>query len=192
MAFVFDYSAARPSGSALNNAGVTGVVRYAGALTSSVNLSRDELEDLTAHGIPVGVVSEQRVDDVLGGRAKGAAMATAAVATCQAAGLPEGLVYVAGDSDLTLGGPTSPGSPGDQQMQKVADTITGFADVLGWSRVGFYGSHFAIDWLITHELQIAAYWQTEAWSRGLIHPHAALLQRARSPQGTPAGCDYND
>src|SRR3954466_15073463 len=158
MGFVVDYSAARPSGAALKAAGVIGVVRYAGALTSAFNLSRDEVADLTAHGIPVGVVCEQHVDDVLGGRAKGAAMAKAAVAACQAAGLPEGLVYVAGGSALPLGGPTSPGSPGDKQMKRVADTITGFADVLGWSRVGFYGSHFAIDWLITHELQIAAYW----------------------------------
>jgi len=77
-------------------------------------------------------------------------------------------------------------------MKKVAETSTGLADVLGWSRVGFYGSFFAIDWLVAHELQIAAYWQTEAWSRGLVHPRAALLQRARSPKGTPADCDYNE
>lgn len=190
--WVADFSAARPGAAALKSAGAVGVARYAGALTPAFNVTAAEVADLKAYNLPVAVVCEQRTSDILGGRAVGQQMARAALADARAAGLPDGLVYAACDIDATLGGPTSPGSPGDQQMAKVHETLLGFADVLGWPDVGFYGSYFAIDWLVQKAVPVAAYWQTEAWSEGKRHPKAALFQRAAAPQVVPRDVDYND
>src|SRR4051812_12867016 len=118
MGWVADYSGARPGGAALKAAGCTGVVRYAGALTESFNITAGEVADLRAHGLPIAVVSEQRTGSILEGRDAGRRMAQAAEHDAQLAELPDGLVYAAVDIDATLGGPTTPGSPGDRQMGK--------------------------------------------------------------------------
>lgn len=192
MSWVADYSAARPDPAALKAAGCVGVVRYAGALTPAFNITADEYATLQAAGLPVAVVCEQRVNDILGGRAVGQEMAKAALADTRRAKLPDGLVYAACDLDATLGGPTTPGSPGDQQMSKVHATLVGFADILGWANVGFYGSYYAIDWLVSKAVPVAAFWCTEAWSNGQRHPRAALYQRAAAPQPVPSGVDFNE
>lgn len=197
--WVADYSAAHPDPAALKAAGCIGVVRYAGALNPSFNITAAEVAGLHGHSLPVAIVCEQRTSDILGGRAVGQEMARTALADTRAAGLPDGLVYAACDIDATLGGPTSPGSPGDQQMVKVLDTLTGFADVLGWAAVGFYGSYYACDWLVQKAVPVAALWSTEAWllpadrARGVTrHSRSALYQRANTPAGIPSGVDVND
>lgn len=178
-------------GGTLRAQGFHGIVRYAAEGRSDVNISRAEADDLKANGIPIGVVCEHSAQFLLGGFAVGVQRARGAESVARAAGLGSGVMYFAADWDCTNGGPTFPGSPGDQNMHEILNTLSGAASVIGRDNVGFYGSYFAIDWLVHNAPWIKWYWCTEAWSKGLVHPRANLYQRATSTNVAGVDCDID-
>lgn len=177
MSRVIDHSTAGVSiGAALKAGGVAGVVRYAAAGRGDVNITPHEIADLRNHGLAIGIVNEHSAGYLLGGREIGKQRAHEAQQISVACGLPEGVVYMAGDDDLTLGGPTYPGSAGSRQMQKVGAALEGAGEAIGRGNVGFYGGYFAIDWVVHNVPWIKYIWQTPGWSQRLVHPTADLYQ----------------
>jgi len=163
-------------GSALRAAGVSGVIRYAASGRADVNISPGEVRDLKDHGIAIGIVNEHSADYLLGGHSVGKQRAHEAQQIAHSCGLPEGVVYMAGDFDATNGGFTHRGSPGDVNMEKIGQALEGAAESVGKDHVGFYGSYFAIEWLVHHVPWIKYLWQTSAWSERLLHPSANIYQ----------------
>lgn len=86
-------------------------------------------------------------------------------------------------------------------MTAIAQALRGAGDGIGRQNVGFYGSYFAMNWLIAHEPWIAWYWQTLAWSReflgggayrDLLHPRRNLYQYALSNNVGGVDVDLDD
>lgn len=187
---VVDYSFDRPGGAALAKAGVTGAMRYAAVGRTDVNISRSEVEDLHAHGIQVGIVMEQDAGMMLAGEARGRSEAAGALGITRAAGLVDGVVFGAVDEDASLGGdPIS--TQAISNMNAIASTLTGMALALGgWPAVGAYADYFVIEWLLAHT-PCRNFWQPVAWSDGLVHPAAALIQLAPEIAINGAACDQD-
>src|SRR4051794_18236446 len=142
-----DYSAGRPGGAALAAAGVKVVGRYAAAGRTSININAAEVADLRAHGIDVFIYNEHEASYMMGGAARAATVAPAAVKVCRDAGLPDGPIFYAVDWDATLGGaPTS--ATALANMRALADFLTGAARVTSWDVVGVYGGYYVIKWLL--------------------------------------------
>lgn len=184
-------------GSVLKSAAVRGVIRYAAAGRTSANITAGEVKDLKDHDIAIGIVNEHESDYLLGGHAVGKQRAREAQQIALDCGLPAGVVYMAGDFDATLGGLTHPGSTGEANMKKILAALEGAAESVGKDNVGFYGSYFAVDYLIHHAMWIKHYWQTSAWSAKLLHPTADMYQGnpvSRQPTSQTIGgvnCDTN-
>lgn len=166
-------------GGSLHKDGYVGVIRYAAEGRANVNITPSEARDLKRNGIAIGIVLEHEANWLLH-TASVAGRVSGSREICRACGLPDGVIYMAADFDVTNGGPTAPGSPGDQNMHTVLASLLEAAAVIGDANVGFYGSKFAIDWLQRHAPWIKFYWQTEAWSHGQFNPTACLFQRAAS------------
>lgn len=154
-------------GGTLRRDGYQGVVRYAAAGRGNVNITPAEIADLKANGVPVAIVVEHEADWLLhtasvAGRIVGARDITRA---CK---LPDGVLYLACDFD----------AQGDATMQQIEASLNAAAAVVGRENVGFYGGYFAIEWLVQHGWKDINYWQTAAWSQGLLHTYAKLYQRA--------------
>ena len=179
-------------GAALASAGVKGIVRYASAGRPDVNITSSEVKDLKDHSIAIGIVNEHAAEYLLGGHDVGKQRATEAQEISHAAGLPEGVVYMAADFDVTNGGPTHPGSVGEQNMEKLAHALEGAGEGIGKSNVGFYGSYFAMDWLLHHVPWVKYYWQTLAWSMGLLHSSRDLYQYASQVDIGGVQCDNDE
>jgi hypothetical protein len=166
-------------GGSLRKSGLSGgILRYASVGRGNVNISPAEVRDLQANGIPIGIVCEHESDWIL--RAGVAARVNGSRQITRACGLPDGVIYLAADLDITEGGPTRPGSAGDRNMQRALTSIEQAAGVVGKDNVGFYGSFFGIAWLVNRAPWLRWYWQTEAWSMRQRHSHACLFQRAQS------------
>lgn len=127
-----DYSAGRPTGAALKAAGVTGVLRYLWAGSSSKVITAAEYQDLVANGIRVALVVEQSTDDAwkaVDDYAQGQSWATSARSAARSLGIPDTVpIAAAADAHAT----------GSQITDAVAYT-KGFRDVLGLQRTGIYG-----------------------------------------------------
>lgn len=163
-----DYSAGRPTGAQIKAAGYDFVVRYVGTPGRAKNITAAEYRDLTAAGVAVALVYENRAGDALAGRAAGQSAARAARADADSIGFPAGRpIYFACDTDVTS----------QQQFRAVMEYLRGAGDVLGGpSRVGVYGEY---DVTTRARLEgVTAYeWQTVAWSRGMRDKDAELFQR---------------
>lgn len=167
-------------GALLKAAGYVGVIRYAAAGRSDVNVTRAEVDDLRAHGIGLAIVNEHAAGYLLGGYTVGHDRALGARQVCRDAGLDDGVIFMAGDSE-TLQAST-------QNQALVADALRGAGDAIGRENVGFYGSYYMIQYLLRSSPWIQYWWQCAAWSGGLkddgsgrprlIHPAACALQRA--------------
>lgn len=166
-------------GGSLKREGFSGVIRYAAEGRENVNITSGEVHDLRDNGIEIGIVLEHEDNWLLiPNLVEERVLASREI--CRACGLPDGTIYMASDFDVTLGGPTRPGSPGDRNMQVVFESLQKAGNVIGRQNVGFYGSKFAIDWLVVKAPWITKYWQTEAWSMNEKNDHACLFQRAQT------------
>lgn len=157
-------------GAALKAAGYVGVFRYACLGRSDVNITADEVQDLRNHGIQIAIVNEHQAGYLLGGYNTGYNRAIQARGICRSAGLEDGVIYMAGDSEVLQENETNRAS--------VATAMRGCGDAIGKGNTGFYGSYYMIDYLVSHEPWIQYYWQTVAWSNRNIHPRACALQLA--------------
>lgn len=179
---VGDYSIERPGGLALRGAGFVGVMRYAAQGRNDVNITKAEADDLQAHGLHIGIVNEHTADYMMS--YNGAQCAAQALTIARAAGLPGRPIFFAGDFDMTLGGYTYPGSPGDANIHKAAKFLSDAGNEIGTAHVGFYGSYFACYQLSLLLPWLSLFWQTQAWSQGLFYARAGLYQYA-APSGMP-------
>lgn len=89
-------------------------------------------------------------------------------------------IYFAVDQDITT----------ESQMRTVVEYLRGAGDVLGADRVGVYGETDVID--RAHRDGVARwFWQTRAWSRGRVSPHAHLVQQTDTVRVDGVECDVN-
>ena len=166
-------------GGALRQAGFSGIIRYACEGRGDVNITPAEVRDIYNNGLELGIVLEHEANwllrtDSIAARVNGSRAIT------RECNVPDGVLYLAADFDATNGGPTAPGSTGDQNMHTIAQSFKIAASIIGEENVGWYGSTFGIDWLLANLPWVRWFWQTEAWSRGIVHPKAHLFQRANS------------
>ena len=158
-----DYSAGRPGGKAIKDAGYQFVVRYlsdGGPGLPGKLLTPQEADDLLSNSVAIAVVWETVAQRILGGQDAGAADARAAVAQIARCGGPDDRpVYFAADWDAT-----------PQQQDPIDDYLRGAADVIGVERVGVYGGYWPLSRAKTEETE-RWFWQTGAWSGGLQAPN---------------------
>lgn len=177
-----DYSWSRPGGAAIKAAGFEFVMRYVPYFGDwGKGLTVPELADLRANGLPVGLVFESTAARHLEGFAAGLMDARTALDGIAGLGLPpsDRPIYFAVDFDAQ-----------PDQMRAIDDYQSGAASILGIERVGVYGSYAVIDHC--HKARTAAwFWQTYAWSRGLLHPERHLFQYSNGETLNDSAVDYN-
>ena len=176
-----DYSFARPGGAALRAAGKSFAVRYVPYQgDQGKGLKADELADLQANGIAVGLVFESTAGRMLDGYGAGVTDATVSLASAALLGFPKDRpIYFACDTDTTA-----------DQLASVRNYLDGAASVLGRARIGVYGEYDVID----HCLGTGAatwFWQTYAWSGGRLHPMAHLYQYQNDQTINGAAVDFD-
>lgn len=143
-----DYSAGRPSGKAIRDAGYAGVVVYVGEGSAGKRLTAAEYRDLKSAGLTVWFVVELGQHDVRGGFARGQTAGHDALNDLKALGVTdtESPIFCAMDEHVG----------GDTAAQAVA-YARGFASVVGKARAGFYG--FSDSLVPVHDAGVvSAYW----------------------------------
>jgi hypothetical protein len=161
--FGVDYAWGKVPYDALKKAGVRFVLRYI-SHDAGKDLSLVELKALHKRGIKVGLVFETTAQRALSGYSGGQSDATYAKQRCHALGLDDIPVFFACDWDAT-----------DAQKPDIAKYLGGAVSVLGHARVGVYGSYYVVKYMVNMKA-CDWFWQTYAWSGGLIHPDAHVLQ----------------
>jgi glycoside hydrolase-like protein len=174
-----DYSYGRPGGAALAKADKHFAVRYiTGDKTKPIDSA--EIADLRAHGIAICLVFESTKGRALtGGYGGGATDAAASVARMATLHIPPIPVYFAVDTDTTL-----------DDQPNIDAYLRGAASVIGLPRTGVYANNRIVD----HCAQVktaAWFWQTYAWSHGLVSDHAHLLQYRNSQSIGGAAVDFD-
>lgn len=182
MATALDYSAGRPSASAVLAAGHAGVIRYIGTPGRTKNITKAEYQDMTSRGVGVALVYENHAGDAGGGFSAGVTAARNARADANSIGFPGSRpIYFAVDSDQV--------SPAN--FAAVSAYLDGAASILGdRARVGVYGEYDVIEKNVGSH---AAYgWQTAAWSGGKRSSKAAIFQRLGQTYVGGIQVDIND
>lgn len=164
----YDFSYARPSTSALKQAGATFVVRYLSVRNSQTSgkiLTKSEADKYRAAGIEIVSNYEWYASRCLEGRAAGIADAKTAAAQHIAAGGPGARpIYFSVDVDTAT-----------NQHDEIGDYFRGVASVIGLPRTGVYGEYEIVKYLLDKGL-VAYAWQTYAWSHGLYDERSVLAQ----------------
>jgi len=174
-----DFSDSRPGGAALAAAGKAFVVRYIpyGGLTKG--LTAAEVADYHAHGIAICLVWELTANRALAGSPAGATDATTSKNAAAVLGFPATTpIYFAVDFDATAG-----------QQLSIDAYLRGAASVLGAARVGVYGGLHVIQRCQASKTA-AWFWQTYAWSGGVVAPGIHLLQYLNSQHINGASVDF--
>jgi hypothetical protein len=175
-----DYAWSHPGGAAIQRAGYRFACRYS-SNDATKDISRQEADDLAAHGVWTVVVRETTANRARAGRAAGIADAKAAAARATTAGMPSGRpLYFAIDYD----------APADDKAE-ICDYFRGVASVIGLARTGGYGGYDQLKWLIDAGL-IAWVWQTAAWSNKRLLPGRHIYQYAKTVTLNGVSCDVNE
>lgn len=175
-----DYAWSHPGGAAIQRAGYAFACRYS-SNDATKDISRQEADDLAAHGVWSVLVRETTANRARAGRAAGVADAKAAVARATTAGMPSGRpLYFAIDYDA----PTA-------DKPEICDYFRGVASVIGLARTGGYGGYDQLKWLIDAGL-ITWVWQTAAWSGGRLLPGRHIYQYAKTVTINGVSCDINE
>lgn len=189
-----DYSAGRPGGANIHNAGFGFVMRYLdNGLAGRVNISAAEAADLRANGVDIGLVWERKIigqpDRATQGAAAGTADAQAARAAASAVGLAGFPIYFAVDFDVPDYAPSS--SDPRAKLGPVGDYLEAARSVMGFWLMGVYGGFYAVSRALDAGLASLA-WQTLAWSGSQEDPRIQLLQRLVGTTVSGVGCDVNE
>jgi hypothetical protein len=175
-----DYAWSHPGGAAVQRAGYAFACRYS-SNDATKDISRQEADDLAAHGVWTVVVRETTANRARAGRAAGIADAKAAVSRATTAGMPSGRpLYFAIDYDAP-----------SADKPEICDYFRGVASVIGLARTGGYGGYDQLKWLIDAEL-ITWVWQTAAWSGGRLLPARHIYQYAKTVTLNGVSCDINE
>jgi hypothetical protein len=176
-----DYSWARPGGKAIRAAGFEFAMRYVPYPgDGGKGLTFEEIADLRANGLAIGLVFESTAGRMLDGYSAGVADALQCAASVDALAFPVTLpVYFACDFDAQ-----------PAQYAALDDYLQGAASELGLMRVGVYGGYHVIEHC--HEVGSAAYfWQTYAWSGGHVSDWAHIFQNLNGQTLNGGAVDYN-
>ena len=188
---IADYAFGTPGANALHNAGYSGVMRYASAGRTDVNIKGFEYLDLIKNNMFVGIIDEHAADYMLGGSTSGAFNALASRDITRAVGIPDGVIYFAADWDATLGGaPISTNALNN--MRAIQSFLEGARDKIGADNVGLYAGFYVVAWVSANMPWVKWFWQTEAWSSGNVHNKTNILQRARNEWVNTVQVDIND
>lgn len=171
-----DYSFSRPDPQKLYDAGYRFVVRYLAWASSGRGksvldgynngkvLTRSEAKKLDAAGLDIVSNWEWDPRDGLRGYSGGVYDAKEAKRLHDAAGGPAGaVIYFSVDFDAST-----------SQLATCYEYLKGAASVLGWDRVGVYGSYKTVEYM--HARGVKWLWQTYAWSYGSVSSHINLYQ----------------
>ena len=158
-----DYAWGKKPYDQLQKAGFKFAMRYV-SFDASKDLSKAELGALHKRGIKVGLVFEAGAKRALQGKQTGTKDAAYCAARTVALGLPNIPVYFAVDWDAS-----------DHDKPLIADYLSGAVSALGFQRVGVYGSYYVVRYMAQNQV-CRWFWQTYAWSGGLVHPQAHILQ----------------
>jgi hypothetical protein len=171
-----DYSSGAPGSAALLAAGKHFVVRY--LARDWRGITPQERAELESGGIEIAVVYESTEQRPLDGREAGADDARFAQDVLVGIGLPASMpIYFAADWDFS-----------EDQQPAIDDYLRGCADSIGADRVGIYGGYHVIG--RCHDNGTAKwFWQTSAWSGGMLQPWAHLYQYAYNVWINGTNCD---
>jgi hypothetical protein len=171
-----DYSSGAPGSAALLAAGKHFVVRY--LARDWRGITPQERAELESGGIDIAVVYESTEQRPLDGREAGADDARFAQDVLVGIGLPASMpIYFAADWDFS-----------EDQQARSTTTSAGCADSIGADRVGIYGGFHVIG--RCHANGTAKwFWQTSAWSGGMLQPWAHLYQYAYNVWINGTNCD---
>ncbi len=176
--FGVDYSFARPAPTTLQASGSTFAVRYVSPAPNNKNISLSEAQSLQAAGQDVILVFENAANQMLNGYSQGVADANTAVSVATAAGAPANFFcYFAADFEVL-----------QAQYPAINAYLNGASSVMGLSRVGIYGSYYAVAESLNAGVASKG-WQTVAWSYGLEDSRISLFQYATHIFGT--SCDVD-
>ncbi|MBB5153288.1 glycoside hydrolase domain-containing protein [Saccharopolyspora phatthalungensis] len=170
-----------PKAAAVRAAGFDFVIRYVGTPGRPKNITAGEYRDMTTNGVGVALIFENRAGDALAGRAAGARNARAALDNANSFGWPaDRPIYMAVDQDITT----------ESQMRTVVEYLRGAGDVLGVEKVGVYGEADVVD-RAQRDGVARWFWQTKAWSRKRISPHAHVVQQTETVRVDGVECNIN-
>lgn len=159
-----DYSFARPGGAALAAAGKTFAMRYI-ASNDGKAVTTKEMDDLHANGLSVGFVFEMGASRALSDRPGGIIDGKRVLAALTALGIPvDRPVYFAVDFNAA-----------PSQFDTIDSYLVGAASTLGSARVGVYGQAKLMDHCAGAK-SAAWFWQTYAWSGGVVSKNTHVLQ----------------
>ncbi|HOV51110.1 MAG TPA: DUF1906 domain-containing protein [Candidatus Cryosericum sp.] len=165
MAQGIDYSFGRPDLHVVKAQGYTFVIRYLAQQGGGKVITPQEARQIRAHGLALALVYEQGAGRAREGGAAGRRDAETAVAQARTLGFPETRpVYFAVDEDVQ-----------EKDLPAVDAYLQGAGEVMGSSRVGVYGSYRVIEHCAATR-SACFFWQTAAWSHGLVSSRAHLLQ----------------
>lgn len=174
-----DFSWGRPDLDEVKRQGYGFVCRYASTTTKGI--TKTEADDIHAHGLGLVLVYESYAGRAKEGRIAGYADGRTALANARVIGFPNDRpIYFAVDFN---------GGPADQLA--IDEYLRGAAVVIGASRVGVYGSYFVVNRCYQNK-SAAWFWQTYAWSTGLVSSHAHLLQYLNGQKVGGADVDLNE
>lgn len=153
-----DYSFDRPNPTCLSVFGYAFMCRYLTRFRNGKMLTRSEANTLTLAGRRIVLGYEDTTGRARDGYAAGVSDGETAQGQAAEVGCPpDRPIYFAVDWDASA-----------HDLTFVGEYLRGAASVLGHSRVGVYGGYNTIDWAYLNHTA-AWYWQTYAWSHGLVY-----------------------
>src|SRR6266542_544907 len=174
--YVLDWSSGYPS----NLKGYAGAARYIGSPGHAKNLTKPEVAQWRAQGVPLLGVHEQDAGWMLGGHTRGQSAGLAVHRDSVALGLTLRRVCAACDFQPTAA-----------QMPLILACLKGYGEILGRDVASLYGSASVLDAAYATGLLPHGGWQTVAWSGGRTSAHAVLLQHAQQITVHGVVCDVN-
>ena len=176
-----DYSFGRPGGAAIADAGFTFAMRYVPYFgDGGKGLREEEVADLRANGLDIGLVFESTAGRMFDGYPAGAEDARVCVQSAASIGFPaDRPIYFACDVD------TEPA-----MLALVDDYLRGAAGVLGPTMIGVYGEYEVVAHCQANHTA-AWLWQTYAWSGGQWLSGIHVYQHLNGQTLNGAAVDYN-
>lgn len=175
-----DYAWGRPGGKNIKDAGFDFVCRYL-SNNPNKNLTIQEVQDFHENGLKIVVVWETTELRPLSGFNGGVVDAKRADELSLTLGwILYKCIYFACDYDFNASNEVS-----------IKDYFKGISSIIHRSRVGVYGEHDVIKYLLDERLCTYA-WQTTAWSKGKLDHRANIKQTPKTVIINKIICDYNE
>ncbi|RED34661.1 DUF1906 domain-containing protein [Paenibacillus sp. VMFN-D1] len=160
--------------------GVSFIGRYV-TPNSWKSMCKEEADTIIAAGLQILPVFERTADRTKGGAANGAEDGRRAYAHVRSIGQPIGTaIYFAVDYDA----PASQHDNIEAYLRAAAKEIPGY-------KIGVYGSFSVIEAMAIRGAA-AYFWQTLAWSRGLLSAKANIFQKQIDVMANGIKVDWND